>query len=255
MGVVLSQYEQGGAFGGDYAAALAALHERLAAVQLAQLVHGARAIILLDGWQGSGRRAALKLLASALDPCQLAVHAAGQHEAADGRHWLARYWSRVPAAGQTSIFLGSWHTDALEARLAGALGDKEWSRTCDEINEFEAQQTDHGTVLIKLFFHVSPQVQAARLSARAADPWLRWTIRADEAGGAAARDSAEALWEQLLTRTDTRWAGWAVVDGSDERSAGVAALEAIARGLEKAVPAEPPAADHKIVALGGAKRH
>lgn len=147
MGVALSRYEQRAAFAGDYAAALAALHDRLAAVQLAQLVHGGRAIVLLDGWQGSGRRAALKLLASALDPCQLAVHGPGSHGTSDGRHWLAGYWSRVPAAGQTSIFMGSWHTDALEARLGGGLGDKEWARTCDEINEFEAQQTDHGTAL------------------------------------------------------------------------------------------------------------
>ncbi len=231
MGVVLSRYEQRAAFGGDHAAALAALHDRLAVVQLAQLVHGGRAIVLFDGWQGSGRRAALKLLASALSthvawqcmrPARTALRTGGTGSQATGRGRLA--------AGQTSIFLGSWHTDAIEARLGGGLGDKEWARTCDEINEFEAQQTDHGTAL---FFHVSPHVQAARLSTRAADPWLRWTMRAEEAGGAAARDCAEALWEQLLTRTDTRWAGWTIIEGSDEASAGVAALEAIARGLEK----------------------
>jgi polyphosphate kinase 2 (PPK2 family) len=102
---------------------------------------------------------------------------------------------------------------------------------------------------------VSPQVQAARLGARAADPWLRWTMRPDEAGGAAERASTEALWEQLLARTATRWAGWTIVEGREERSAGLAALEAIARGLEKVVPAEPPVANEKIVALGGAKRH
>ena len=253
MGVVLSDIEQAVPFAGDYASALASLHQRLAALQLAQTVHGGRSIILLDGWQGSGRNAVLKLLACALDPCHFAVHGVAGKETPDGRHWLARYWSSVPPAGQTCVFLGSWHADAVRARLSGALADKEWARSCDEINEFEAQQTDHGTALIKLFFHVSPQVQGARLGARAADPWLRWTMQPDEAIGAAARDFAQPLWQQLLYRTDTRWAGWTIVDGSDEHGAAIAALEVVARGLEKVIPAAPPATDDKVVALGGTK--
>lgn len=76
---------------------------------------------------------------------------------------------------------------------------------------------------------------------------------ADEAGGAAARDAIQPLWDQLLTRTDTRWAGWTIVDGSDERAAAIAALEAVARGLEKVVPAAPPATGDKVVTLGGAQ--
>lgn len=253
MGVVLSDIEQTVPFAGDYGATLGALQERLAALQLAQTVHGGRSIVLFDGWQGSGRKAALKLLACALDPCHLAARDAALKETPDGRHWLARYWSSVPAAGQTCVFLGSWHADAVGARLSGELGDKEWARSCDEINEFEAQQTDHGTALIKLFFHVSPQVQAARLGARAADPWRRWTMQPDEACGAAARDVAQPLWDQLLTLTDTRWAGWTIVDCSDEQAAAIAALEAVARGLEKVVPAAPPATGDKVVALGGLK--
>lgn len=254
MGVVLSDIERGMPFAGDYGSAVRSLQERLAALQLAQTVHGGRSIVLFDGWQGSGRKAVLKLLASALDPCHFAVHAQEAGRGADGRHWLARYWSGVPAAGQTCVFLGSWHADAVCARLSGELDEKEWARSCDEINEFEAQQTDHETALIKLFFHVSPQVQATRLGARAADPWLRWTMQPDDAGGAAARDAAQPLWDQLLTRTDTRWAGWTIVDGSDERAAAIAALESVARGLEKVVPAAPPASNDKVVALGGATR-
>ena len=72
-------------------------------------------------------------------------------------------------------------------------------------------------------------------------------------GRAAGRDVAEPLWEQLLTRTDTRWARWTILDGSDERAAGLAAMEAVARGLEKVVPAEAPAVHEKIVAIGGAR--
>ena len=41
--------------------------------------------------------------------------------------------------------------------MLGNLDDKRWARAIDEINEFEAQQRDHGTMIAKLFFHVTPE--------------------------------------------------------------------------------------------------
>ena len=58
-------------------------------------------------------------------------------------------------------------------RVLGRLDDKRWARVCDEINEFEAQQRDHGTMIVKLFFHVTAERQAANLQAWMEDPWLR----------------------------------------------------------------------------------
>ena len=46
------------------------------------------------------------------------------------------------------------------------------TRAFDEINEFEAQQRDYGTLIVKLYFNVTAEVQERRLRKRAADPWL-----------------------------------------------------------------------------------
>jgi len=243
VGVELARFEQGDAFAGDYPAALVDVQQRLEQLQLAQIVHGVRTMIVVDGWEGSGRKAVLKLLAAALDPCQVSVHS--RQDALDGRHWLSPYWARLPRAGETAILFDSWHSIAAATRADGRIGDKEWGRTSDEINEFEAQQTDHGAVLLKLFFHISPAVQAARLAERAADPWLRSTMSEQ----ATPRNVAQASWEQLLTRTNTRWAPWTIIDAADEQAASIAALTAIADALEKKVPSAPPASADNVLPI------
>jgi polyphosphate kinase 2 (PPK2 family) len=243
MGVELARFERAEAFAGDYPAALSDVQQRLQQLQLAQIVHGERVILVVDGWDGSGRKTVLKLLAASLDPCQVLVHARSAE--LDRRHWLSQYWARLPRAGETAVLFDSWHSEAVAARTSGTLPDKEWGRTSDEINEFEARQIEHGALLMKLFFHISPAVQAARLAEQAADPWLRCLMRDD----AVPRNVAQGAWEHLLTRTNTRWAPWTIIDAGDEQSAAIAALTAIADALQKKLPSAPPERGDNILPI------
>src|SRR3954470_15573584 len=125
---------------GDYAPALAALADQLGELQLAQIAHSRRAIILFEGLEGSGKKHALRQLAGAFDPCHYAVHCTGyeRREASEG-HWLARFWRNLPSAGNTSIFFRSWYRKVLDDLVLGRTDAKLAPRIFDEINEFEAQ--------------------------------------------------------------------------------------------------------------------
>ena len=46
----------------------------LGELQLPQIAHGRRAIILFEGPEGAGKKDALKQLAAAFDPCHFVVH-------------------------------------------------------------------------------------------------------------------------------------------------------------------------------------
>lgn len=220
--------------------------ERLAALQLAQIVHRRRAIILFDGLDGAGRRGALRSLAANFDPCHVTTF---PFEPADGeRHWLTRYWASLPRVETTALFHGSWYREVAEQRAHGRLTDKAWARRGDEINEFEAQQRDDGTLIVKLFLHVTPQVQADRLAAREADPWRRWLQPLDERQ--APREPQLAAWTELLAATDTRWAPWTLIDANGADAGAGAALAAVANSLAKAIPLDPPESADKVVPIG-----
>ena len=220
-------------------AELGSLRARLADLQLPQIVHGRRAIILFEGPQGSAKRHALRQLAASFDPCQFVVHniSYDRRQSAEG-HWLARFWRALPAAGCTSIFFRSWYRRVLDDRILGRTDEVALTRAFDEINEFEAQQRDYGTLIVKLYFNVSAEVQERRLEERASDPWLG-VMRNDETISVRDPNYIRAL-EDLKLLTDTRWSPWQFIDAEDEGGAAEAALAAIAAAWEKAMPAEPP---------------
>ena len=233
--------ERGATFNRDADAALAALREHLCELQLPQIAHGRRAIILIEGPEGAGKKHALRQLAAAFDPCHYTVHCTRheRRESSEG-HWLARFWRQLPAAGDTSIFLRSWYRRVLDDRLLGRVDDKTAGRAFDEINEFEAQQRDYGTLLVKLYFDVSPDVQERRLRERATNPWAPLLAR-DPVIDVREPAYAEAL-RQLRANSDTRWSPWRMIDGNDEAQAAIAALSAIADAWAESMPAEPPRA-------------
>jgi polyphosphate kinase 2 (PPK2 family) len=219
--------------------ALAALRDHLGELQLPQVAHGRRAIILFEGPQGAGKKYVLRQLAAAFDPCHFVVHSTeyDRREASEG-HWLARFWRQLPRAGHTSIFFRSWYRRALDDRVLGRTPEESVPRVFDEINEFEAQQRDYGTLLVKLYFDVSADVQEQRLAERRQSLWPDRAaqdefIRADDPAWQHALD-------ELRANTDTRWSPWRTIDGDNDEQAALAALEAIADAWSKAMPAEPP---------------
>lgn len=220
-------------------AALADLRAHLRQLELPQVVHGRRAIILIEGPQGAGKKHALREIAAAFDPCQLTVHniAYDRRQSAEG-HWLARFWRALPSAGCTSIFFRSWYRRVLDDRILGRTDDAALTRAFDEINEFEAQQRDYGTLIVKLYFDVSAELQERRLEDRASNPWQS-VIRNDDL--ISVRDPAyRRALDDVRAHTDTRWSPWKVIDGNDEDEAAVSALAAVADAWQKAMPAEPP---------------
>src|SRR6476659_6228056 len=122
--------------GGGSEHGIAALRDHLAELQLPQIAHGRRAIILLEGPQGAGKKFALRQLAAAFDPCHFVVHSTAydRREASEG-HWLARSWRQLPSAGHTAIFFRSWYRRVLEDRVLGRTLEETVPRVFDEINE------------------------------------------------------------------------------------------------------------------------
>jgi len=224
---------------GDLGPALAALREHLGELQLPQIAHNRRAIILFEGPQGAGKKFALKQLAAAFDPCHFVVHSTAydRREASEG-HWLARFWRELPSAGHTTVFFRSWYRRVLEDRVLGRTLEESVARVFDEINEFEAQQRDYGTLLVKLYFDVSADVQEQRLLRRRQSPWR--ARHADDEFIRADNPAYQHALEELRANTDTRWSPWRTIDGDDEQQAALAALEAIAEAWSKTMPAEPP---------------
>jgi len=254
MAIRLADYEKDTKLDGDYADELAAVQARLEQIQIAHIVHRRRAIVMFEGWDAAGKGGTIQRLTSGWDPRYFEVwpiKAPTPPELA--RHFLWRFWAKLPPDGHINIFDRSWYGRVLVERVEGYATEKEWRRAYDEINEFEAQQKDSGTPVIKVFLHTTQEEQDKRLRARLEHPWKRWKITAEDFRNRDKREAYLTAMEEMFDRTDTRWAPWKVIDANHKKYARVAALTYIADMLEKAVPMKPPSADPEVVRL--AKAH
>lgn len=241
MTITLSSYEAGKPFRGSYSKTLAELQDRLSHILVAHKVHRRRSIILFEGWDASGKGGAIQRLSSKWDPRLFAVWPIGPpSEEEKNRHFLWRFWAKMPATGEIAVFDRSWYGRVLVERVEGFTSEVEWRRAYDEINEFEAQQTSSGTTLVKLFMHVTQEVQDERFRARLDHPWKRWKLGEDDFRNRDRRPDYLVALADMFAQTDTRWAPWHVVDANDKKAARIAALTIVAEALEKAVPLEAP---------------
>ena len=243
MTVDLSQFEKPVRAEAGYKKSLAELQERLSQLFVANHVHRRRAIVLVEGWDAAGKGGAIQRMTARCDPRAFKVWPIAAPTGEEkSHHYLWRFWRRLPADGEIAIFDRSWYGRVLVERVEGFASETQWRRAYDEINEFESQLAADGTVLIKLFFHVSEAVQAERLLARLEHPWKRWKVTPEDERNLGRRADYLAALEHMFAETDTRWAPWQVVNGNDKKSARLASLGIVATALQRALPVEPPPA-------------
>ena len=146
MTINFNDFEKGDKYKGDYDADLAALQDRMTRIQQAHIISGARSIIMFEGWDAAGKGGIITRMTGMLDPRYYEVWpiAAPSQEEKE-RHFLYRFWKRLPGKGEINVFDRSWYGRVLVERIEGYATEAEWKRAYDEINEFEAQQIDNGT--------------------------------------------------------------------------------------------------------------
>jgi polyphosphate kinase 2 (PPK2 family) len=250
MAIDLTDYEIGAPLKGSYVETLRELQERLSRILVAHIVYDKRSVIVLEGWDAAGKGGAIQRMTARWDPRSFTVWPiSAPTEEEKSRHFLWRFWRRLPGAAEIAVFDRSWYGRVLVERVEGYATEAQWRRAYDEINEFEAQQIDDGTNIVKLFFHVTAEVQDERLQARLKHPWKRWKVGKEDFRNRAKREQYLAAVKDMFAHTDTRWAPWRVIDGNNKKAARIAALTAVADALEKRVPMTPPAVDPEVEAI------
>jgi polyphosphate kinase 2 (PPK2 family) len=198
-------------------------------------------VLVFEGWDASGKGGAIRRVTAPLDPRAYVVHPIGPPEGEDARrHYLHRFWRRLPEAGRLAIFDRSWYGRLLVERVEGFAEKKDWKRAYGEIRDFEQQLVDYGTVILKFWMHVSPEEQLRRFREREQDPRKRWKLTDEDWRNRDRRDDYHDAVADMLAKTHTREAPWTVVAGDDKRYARVEVLRTLVAGLSDALDTNPP---------------
>jgi len=79
------------------------------------------------------------------------------------------------------------------------------------INRFEADLVKHGTTIIKLFLHISPEEQCSRLLARLGQPEKHWKFSGNDISERKYWGDYQRAYSAALGRCSTAAAPWYVV--------------------------------------------
>jgi polyphosphate:AMP phosphotransferase len=212
------------------------LEIKIGELQRKAQVLGIPVLIAFEGWEAAGKGTQINRLLQALDPRGYNVHVAeaGDEDERMRPYWW-RFWIRTPAAGRFSIFDRTWCLQALEYGYGEEADPHLFDRACREVNSFERQLTDGGTLILKFFLHISRKEQKKRFEAMEANPNTAWKVsKADWQQNKHYDEWREAV-QKLLERTDTETARWNLVEAEDRRFATVKILTLLAEGLSEAV--------------------
>jgi len=189
--------------------------------------------VLFEGWDAGGKGGAIKRLVAQIDPRHVRVvqFSAPTHDEAR-HHFLWRFWPVLPGWGGMSVFDRSWYGRVLVERVEQIATREQWLRAYDEINGFERTLTDEGTILVKLWLHISDDEQLRRFKRREKDPLKAWKLTDEDWRNRGRRSEYEEAVEDMLARTDHPHAPWDVIEADSKRYARVRVVETVIERIE-----------------------
>lgn len=238
----------------EYKKQLKHWQKRLLRVQQAYYHLGKRAIIVFEGWDCAGKGGAIRRITQKLDPRGYTVYPiSAPSEEDQGKHYLYRFFTKLPKAGTVSIFDRSYYGRVLVERVEGFASDHEWQRAYQEINEFERLLIDDDLRVVKLFFHIDKDEQLQRFIRRLQDPSKRWKLTMDDVRNRQKWPEYVTAINDMLQHTDSVQAPWQIIAGHNKPYARVEVLKILVESLSRGVDIEPPPIDPGVVKVAKQK--
>jgi PPK2 family polyphosphate:nucleotide phosphotransferase len=171
-----------------------------------------RLLVVLQAMDTAGKDGTIRHVFKGANPQGVQVASFGQPTELELAHdYLWRVHPQVPRNGFITIFNRSHYEDVLVVRVRELVPEERWRRRYQHINDFERLLTDEGTTIVKLFLHISPEEQRARLQDRIDDPTKRWKFRQGDLDDRKLWPKFQTAYEEMLGRTSTEYAPWHVV--------------------------------------------
>ena len=193
-------------------------------------------VIVFEGWDASGKGGTIKRLTEQIDPRGCVVWPIAALSGDDReRHYLYRFWRRLPEAGQIAIFDRSWYGRVLVERLEGYCSEADWKRAYSEINQFEHQLTEFGAITFKFWMHISKDEQLRRFRERKRTNYKSWKITDEDWRNRGKWEDYLIAAEEMLLKTSTPSSPWTMVEANDKYFSRIKVLRTVVEKLKQAL--------------------
>lgn len=213
---------------------------------------GLPVVILFEGWGASGKGSMISRLILNFDPRGFEVHSVVTPDEREKRYpFLWRHWLTLPPKGKISVLDRSWYQDVSIGRLEQEQSNGETLRRIQEINTFERQLTDDGTVILKFFLHISKEEQRNRFEKLLASKNTAWRVTEADKQRNRQYEKYYQAFDEMLEVTNTPYAPWHVISGMDRRAAVEKIFSIVLERVQSALDAREKMTSNLFIPFGG----
>jgi len=180
----------------------------------------------------AGKDSTIKHVMSGLNPQGVRVTSFKVPSSTELDHdYFWRHYKELPPRGQIGIFNRSHYENVLVTRIHPELILHEnlpeintvddikqqfWDMRFKQINRFEKNLVENGTIVLKFFLHVSKEEQKKRFLERIDDPTKNWKFSYADMKERGRWDDYQAAYEEMITNTSTPEAPWFILPADDK---------------------------------------
>lgn len=244
--------------------------EKMAEMQDKLYAHNQHSVLIIfQAMDAAGKDSAIKHIMSGLNPQGVKVTSFKQPSSNELDHdYLWRHAIAMPSRGDIGIHNRSHYENVLVTRVhpewilnenlpgiesVDDITPKFWEERFKQINRFEKNLADNGTVILKFFLHVSKKEQKRRFMQRIEDKTKNWKFSFSDMKERALWDRYMACYEDLLSKTSHDHAPWFVVPADDKWFARLVIAYIIYTNFEKLNLSYPRPTQKQLDELKSAK--
>ncbi len=208
-------------------------------------------LLVLQGMDASGKDGTVRHVFSECDPLGIRLASfKGPTDEELAHDYLWRVHKQVPQKGEIVIFNRSHYEDVLIVKVHDWIDDAECKRRYAQINAFEKQLTETGTVIIKCYLHISKAEQKARMQDRLDDPTKTWKFNPNDLKERALWPQYMQAYESAMSATSTSYAPWYVVPADSKMNRNLLISRLLFSALKKLQLEYPPVpAEFKTITI------
>lgn len=191
-------------------------------------------VLAFEGMDAAGKGGSIRRVTAALDPRQFQiVPVASPSDEERAQPYLWRFWRHIPRRGRVTVFDRSWYGRVLVERIEGFCSEADWLRAYAEINDFEHELVQSGSVVLKFWLQIDKDEQLKRFKDREKVERKNYKITEEDWRNRNKWDAYQQAAVDMIDRTSTGKAPWITIEANDKNFARVKILRTICQYLEK----------------------
>jgi PPK2 family polyphosphate:nucleotide phosphotransferase len=189
-------------------------------------------LIILQAMDAAGKDSAIKHIMSGFNPLGVKVHSFKSPTPVElDHHYLWRHMIALPGRGEIAIHNRSHYENVLVTRVhpeyilnerlpgidhVSKINKEFWTNRFKQINRFEQNITEDGTIIMKFFLHLSKEEQKKRFLERIDDPEKNWKFSFGDLKERGRWDDYQSAYEEAISATSTTKSPWFIIPADDK---------------------------------------